>query len=189
MSSIGRSSGSGRTVCQGSQIVRVRSIVTVATVIAAGTVLGGGLAVAAPHRPATPGVYQSWGPSWVTSDGWNEGVGKGVFGERQDATAVGGTQSYIALRDNGRGVYVTATYYFYGPGPNSTTCGSQGGSCWYVKDSDRFPNSRAPQWVSAYGSTGLVGNAERARGYFKVCEDHRFASDPCSATSILTTSY
>lgn len=167
---------------------RVRSIMAVATVIAAGTLIGAGVAQAAPHRPATPGSYQSWGPSWVTSGGWNEGAGKGVFGERADATAVGGTQSFIAFRDNGRGVYVTATYYFYGPGPASTTCGSAG-SCWYVKDSDRFVNWRKDYWGSQYGSTGLVGNADRARGYYRICEDHYLASDPCSATSILTTSY
>ena len=168
---------------------RVRSVMTVATVIAAGIALGAGVAQAAPHRPGTPGSYQSWGPNWVTSDGWNEGVGKGVFGERADATAVGGTQSYFAYRDNGRGVYVSATYYFYGPGPTSTTCGSQGGSCWYVKDGDRFPNWRKQIWGSQYGSTSLIDNADRARGYYKICEDHYLASDPCSATSVLTTSY
>lgn len=165
---------------------RVRSIMTAATVIVAGTVLGGGIAMAAPHHPASPGQYQSWGPSWVTSGGWNEGAGKGVFGERVDATAVGGSQSYIAFRDNGRGVYVAATYYFYGPQPNGA-CGTS--SCWYYNDSDRLPNSRQTYWVSSYASTPLVRDADRARGYYKVCEDHYLASDPCSTTSILTTSY
>ena len=71
---------------------------TVATVIAADRARGG-VAQAAPHRPAAaprrlPVVGSS---SWVTSDGWNEGVGKGVFGERADATAVGGTRSLLRL--------------------------------------------------------------------------------------------
>ena len=81
------------------------------------------------------------------------------------------------------------TYYFYGPGPTSTSCGSQGATCWYIKDGDRFPNNRRTIWVSQYGSTSLVQNADRARGYYKICEDHAFASDPCSTTAILTTSY
>jgi hypothetical protein len=168
---------------------RVRSFMVVAAVIAGGIVLGAGVAQAAPHHRASPGSYVSWGPSWVTSGGWNEAAGKGVFGERSDATAVGGTQSYIAFRDNGRGVYVSATYLFYGPGPTSVTCGTQGGSCWYVNDGDRFPDWRTDAWRSQYASTPLVGNADRARGYYKVCEDHYLASDPCSATSILTASY
>lgn len=162
-------------------------LLTVGSFIAVGTLVGAGVAQAAPHIRATPGSYQSWGPSWVTSGGWNEGAGKGVFGERVDATAVGGTQSFIAFRDNGRGVYISATYYFYGPG--SPSCGTPGASCWYVKDGDRFTNWRKDYWGSQYGSTSLVGNADRARGYYKICEDHYLASDPCSATSILTTSY
>lgn len=167
-------------------MARVRNILTVTTVIAAATVLGGGAAVAAaPHQAAAPGSYQSWGPNWVYDDGASAGAGRGQFGERADATAVGGTQSIIDfLPGNGRPTYVTATYYFYGLG---TSCGS--GACWYYEDSDRFADWSSNTWHSQYGSTRLVSNADRARGYYQACENIRLHSDPCSTTAILTTSY
>ena len=170
-------------------MARARNIATVAAVLCAATVLGAGVAQAAPHRATSPGSYQSWGPSWVYDDGWSAGAGRGQFGERADATAVGGTQYVIDfLPSNGRPTYIYATYYFYGPGPTSTTC-SGGGSCWYVNDGDRFDDWSSNTWHSQYGSTPLVGNADRARAYYKACENIRLHSDPCSTTAILTTSY
>lgn len=168
---------------------RVRRIVTAATVIAGGVTLGAGVAQAAPHRAMSPGVYQSWGPNWVYDDGAPAGAGKGVFGERADATAVGGTQSIIDFLNNGRPTYIQATYYFYGPRPTTPCDSNPNSSCWYVKDSDRFANWSSNTWHSQYGSTGLVGNADRARGYYKACEDIALHTDPCGTTSILTASY
>src|SRR5436305_14185718 len=103
-----------------------RSALTVAAVVGAGVLIGGGVAQAAPHRPASPGSYQYWGPNGVYDNGW-AGDGKGAFGERVDATGVGGTQWVIDFTPtDGKKMYVSATYYFYGPGPTATTCGSPG---------------------------------------------------------------
>jgi hypothetical protein len=106
-----------------------------------------------------------------------------VFGERYDATAVGGTQYSYDIRPGGDPAYVSAEYYFYGP---TTTCT---GSCWYNRDSDRFSNWSHASWHGQYGSTTLVRNADLARGYYRACLDESWAPDPCSSTSILTTSY
>jgi hypothetical protein len=161
-----------------------RKLLAVAGLAAGGVLLGAGAAVAGSTTSLTPGVYASWGPNVATSGGVAVAEGKGVFGERSDATAVGGTQYTYDPRPGGDAAFVSATYWFYGP---DLSCDS--GSCWYLKDSDRFANWSQASWHAQYGSTPLVGSADRARGYYKACADKSWAPDPCSATSILTTSY
>ena len=163
---------------------RPRKLLAVAGLVAGGVLVGSGAAVAGSTGRLTPGVYASWGPNVVTSGGAAVAQGKGVFGERSDATAVGGTQYAYDIRPGGDAAFVSVTYYFYGP-----DLGCSSGSCWSMKGGDRFGNWSQASWHAEYGSIPLARSADRARGYYKACTDKSWAPDPCSATSILTTSY
>src|ERR1700761_3259850 len=96
---------------------RLRTSVGTIGLTAAGLAIGAGVAAADPItqgravRPATPGSYQGWGPLSV-ADGSAYGRGNGVFGERYDATAVGGTQTFWETGKKDDGAYVYTDYYF-----------------------------------------------------------------------------
>ena len=166
---------------------RVRSIMAVATVIAAGTLIGAGVAQAAPHVLLTPGSYQSGRPRRRRAGAGTTGAGKGVFGERADATAVGHAVVHRVPGQRARRL-VSATYYFYGPGPASTTW--RAARFLLVRQRQRPVHQLAQGLLgSQYGSTPPGRQRRPGSGLYKICEDHYLASDPCSTTSILTTSY
>ncbi len=168
--------------------VSPRRVISAVAVTAGGLFVGVGVAAAGQDVALTPGVYASWGPNIAQSGRSYVAEGKGVYGERFDATAVGGTEYAYDPQPGGDSAFVSVDYYVYGPS-SSGACGTATGTCWYTVDHHRFSNWNQASWHGEYDSTRLVANADRARGYYRACADKSWAPDPCSATSILTTSY
>lgn len=135
---------------------------------------------------AQPALAVSWysqsSPLKVYEDGAVQGMAYGNFINYQGVSARQ-TSNQKDAKPGGSGVYVETTFRFYEP------CGDGATTEWCFYDSKQTPNTTSSNWIYDYTAKYLSGESEKARAQTKVCENHSWAHDPCSATVIRTFTY
>ena len=141
------------------------------------------VAVLAAAQPAMAVTwYSSSAPLKVTQDGVAQGLAYGNFVNNNGVSAQQRSQQKDP-RAGGDNIYVETSFYFYEP------CGDGSSTEWCYYDYKQTDRTSYGYWYSDYTAKYLSGNSEKARAQTKVCEDHNWAKDPCSANVIRTFSY
>lgn len=150
-------------------------------------VVTGSLLLAQPALAVT--WYSTSSPLKVYDGGRVQGLAYGNFTNYNGVSA----RSYSWQKDSrpgGSGIYVETKFWWYGPDSDCTQQALQHGAvCWYDSGKKSTANTISGSWIAAYSARYLVFSADRARGDIKVCENHSWAHDPCSAHVLRTFSY
>ncbi|MBO9524022.1 MAG: hypothetical protein J7518_21000 [Nocardioidaceae bacterium] len=136
--------------------------------------------VAPPVMAAT--WYSASSPLKVYDNQVAQGYAYGDFKNNSDVSA----RSYSWQKDprpGGSGIYVETSFYFYEP------CGTGAGTEWCYSAKKSTENTTSGSWIADYTARYLSSAGSQARGTMKVCENHSWASDPCSAKVTKSFSY
>ncbi|MFL6159664.1 MAG: hypothetical protein ACJ72D_26560 [Marmoricola sp.] len=133
---------------------------------------------------AQPALAVTWfsssAPLKVYQDGITQGSAYGDFKNNSGVSA----RSYSWQKDakpGGDGIYVETAFYFW------DSCDTSASYCY--SDTKSTTNTTSGAWVADYTAKYLQAGATSARGKMKICENHSWAKDPCSATVIRSFSY
>lgn len=126
--------------------------------------------------------YSNTSPLKVYEDGVAQGYAYGDFKNYNGVSA----RSYSWQKDvkpGGSGIYVETNFYFYKP------CGSEEAASWCDQGEKSTENTTSSSWIKDYTAVYLAATGSTARGQMKICENHSWAPDPCSATVTRSFSY
>ena len=121
-------------------------------------------------------------PLKVYEDGKVQGRAYGNFTNYNGVSA----RQYSHQQDakpGGDGIYVETSFRFYEP------CGDGSKTEWCFVGKKQTTNTTSGAWKSYYTAKYLSGDSEKARAETKICENHGFWFDPCSATVTRTFTY
>ncbi|GAA1372676.1 hypothetical protein GCM10009661_35110 [Catellatospora chokoriensis] len=148
-----------------------RTAIGVAATVAA-------LGLAAPASATTWGTASS--PYYVWEDSVAQGMAYGDF-KNQNQQYARSESSQYDLRSGGQSVYVWTDWLYYYT--------YNGATQYWTDYSDETPHTTSASWTSKSIDKPLKAQSNSARGKVRVCEDHSFATDPCSASGYPTFSY
>lgn len=134
---------------------------------------------------ATPAMAIQWGsssnPYYVSEGGVKQGKAYGDYGNYNYQYARSNAW-YYDMKAGGQGIYVNTEFQFY-----YSSSGQP--AAWNTDWTEETSRTTSAAWKYQYKQRALFAQAEKSRGVVRVCEDHAWSGDPCSAAGYVTFSY
>lgn len=135
---------------------------------------------------APPVMAVTWSSSSSPLKVYDNNVAQGyAYGDFKNYNGIS-ARSYSWQKDprpGGSGIYVETEFRFYEP------CGDGTKVEWCYSAKKQTDNTTSGSWIADYTARYLRSGASQARGTMKVCENHSWASDPCSVNVTRSFSY
>ncbi len=156
------------------------------SIIAARALLVSGFIGAVTAAPALATAYslQQWystsSPLKVYEDGYVQAQAWGNWYNEDRTYARNGARQYD-IKSGGNYVYIATKFIF-----RHDTFGY---NYWWSEGTKETKRTSSASWVYDYDHEALASHGDAARAEIKICEEHSWSADPCSATALPTFGY